>query len=109
MADLIPVHLPAKPQLGERSKLWPKVRAKHLKENPTCAACGSKKHAQVHHVKPFHLHPDLELSPENLITLCESPGHACHFYCGHLLSWRSWNPNVRRDAASVLKKIAERP
>jgi len=91
-----------------RSSRWPKVRAEHLVCFPTCAACGSKTAIAVHHEKPFHLYPDLELDPTNLVTLCECPSHNCHLIFGHNLSWRAWNPHVREDAAQFLDRIANR-
>ncbi len=46
-----------------RSPHWPAVRAAHLRRFPTCAACGTFKGVQVHHVRPFWLFPALELDP----------------------------------------------
>jgi|GEM_PF-479465 hypothetical protein len=90
---------------GQRASEWPKVRRQHLDANPRCAACGSDKSLQVHHKKPFHCEPCLELDAENLITLCP----LCHFYFGHLLRWKSWNVDVSKDAAWFLEKVKERP
>jgi 5-methylcytosine-specific restriction protein A len=90
---------------GERNSRWPKVRKEHLAAHPSCAACGSHKSVQVHHKKPFHCEPCLELDAENLITLCP----LCHFYFGHLLRWSSWNTDVSRDSAWFLEKIGSRP
>ena len=86
---------------SERSPLWDNVRNKFLKKNNACAACGTKKELQVHHVKPFHLHPELELEPTNLITLCMDE-HDCHVNIGHGDSFKAYNPNVREDAAKFL-------
>ena len=55
-----------------RSDQWPKVRKTHLASHPTCELCGGEKKLEVHHMRPFHLHPELELEPSNLITLCEA-------------------------------------
>jgi 5-methylcytosine-specific restriction endonuclease McrA len=52
---------------------------------------------QVHHIKPFHLHPHLELEPTNLITLCEVKGRDHHLLLGHLDEWASYNERVRED------------
>jgi 5-methylcytosine-specific restriction protein A len=90
---------------GQRASEWPKTRKRHLDANPCCAACGSDKSLQVHHKKPFHCDPCLELDAENLITLCP----LCHFYFGHLLRWKSWNVDVSKDAAWFLGKVKERP
>lgn len=99
------------PLSERRSSEWPKVRAQHLKEHPTCAACGGSEKLEVHHIQPFHLDHSKELDPENLITLCES-GHGgvnCHLHFGHLGSFKSWNTSVPLDAPQWLKKIKERP
>lgn len=80
-----------------RSKEWPKVRNEHLLKNPQCAACGSFKSLEVHHIEPFHERPDLELNPDNLITLCEKRlfGVNCHLFFGHLGNWKLKNRRVR--------------
>lgn len=81
----------------ERSGKWREVRAKHLKTNPFCAYCGSTLNVQVHHIKPFHLNPELELDPNNLITLCENPESDHHLHIGHAGNFKSENPNVVED------------
>lgn len=93
-----------------RSGQWPRVREAHLAKHPTCAVCGGKERLEVHHIKPFHLHPELETSMDNLITLCESgaDGANHHLLFGHLGSFRSFNPDVVRDAKTWLKKIQGR-
>ncbi len=91
----------------ERSPEWPRVEHEHRKREPACAACGYKgKHIQVHHVKPFHLHPHLELDPNNLITLCCARGRDHHLLLGHLDSWHSYNEHVRADAKHFHHKSA---
>lgn len=85
-----------------RSSKWPKVRAEHLEKYPACAACGSKIHLNVHHCKPFHLHPELELDPANLLTLCENPVSNHHYLFGHFQDWGLYNPRVREMAAEYL-------
>lgn len=80
--------------MPKRSPSWPTVRAAHLKEHPTCWACGNDRDLEVHHVLPFHLFPHLELDPHNLLTLCETIGHNCHLNVGHLGSWRRYNPTL---------------
>ena len=93
-----------------RSPKWPATRKTHLIKNPTCAACGTKTNLEVHHCMPFHCPEgeELELVESNLITLCESSGHNCHLIFGHLLSWKSYNPDVRSDAAIYLNKVENR-
>jgi 5-methylcytosine-specific restriction endonuclease McrA len=98
-----------KPHEIARSPHWSAVRTSYLKTHSTCAACGSREHLEVHHIQPFHLHPELELVESNLLTLCESPSHNCHLIFGHLLAWPSWNANVVADAAVYRHKVESRP
>jgi 5-methylcytosine-specific restriction protein A len=96
---------------SKRSGNWQTVRKKHLLLNPTCAVCGGNKKLEVHHIKPFKDNPELELDPENLITLCESKsyGIVCHRTVGHLGSYFSYNENVVEDAAIWKEKFENRP
>lgn len=96
---------------AERSSKWPAVRAEHLRAHPACEACGERrtKVLAVHHIVPFHVDPMKELDPENLITLCEGESVNCHLLFGHLRNWRSWNVDVRKDAAEWRAKIKSRP
>ena len=87
-----------------RSSHWPTVRKHHLAGSPECAVCGSRKSLQVHHKRPFHLHPELELDPTNLVTLCES-GTNCHLNYGHAGDFRGVNPDVEQDVASWKAKF----
>ena len=100
----IPVGMP-------RSSHWPTVRAAHLKEYPACGGCGGTKKVEVHHIKPFHLHPERELDPTNLETLCEDDGNGvnCHLFFGHLGNYKSFNVDVIADAAAWRQKLAARP
>jgi 5-methylcytosine-specific restriction enzyme A len=89
-----------------RSSKWQTVRKNFLESNKTCAACGAEINLQVHHKKPFHTHPELELDLKNLITLCEEKGErGCHLKLGHLGDWKSYNPNVEKDARKKLKEF----
>ena len=83
-----------------RSPKWPHVEKLHLKLEPSCAACGSTKKLNVHHKKPFHLFPDLELDLNNLITLCMDK--ECHIKIGHGGDFKDYNPQVTEDSAKVL-------
>ena len=92
----------------KRSSKWPTVRKNHLKNNPTCAVCGGDKVLEVHHLISFAQNPELELDPDNLITLCESKskgGLNCHLVFGHLTNYKKINPNVVEDAAYWNKKL----
>ena len=57
-------------------------------------------------MKPVHKYPELELDPNNLITLCDK---SCHLYFGHLKYYKSWNPDVLVDAARYYESIKARP
>ena len=84
-------------EMQERSSKWRKVRNEHLKQHPTCAACGRSKDLAVHHVIPVSFDPNKELDPNNLLTLCQSP---CHIVFGHLMNYKCYNPEVRQFCSS---------
>jgi hypothetical protein len=92
-----------------RSDKWGGVRKLWLKEHGTCAACGTDKNLQVHHVIAFHTDKEKELDPSNFITLCEGMERNCHRFIGHLENFQSINEKSREDAAYWLSKIAHRP
>lgn len=100
----------AKPVFAKkpRSPRWKSTRVAHLELNDRCLACGGRVSLEVHHLMPYHLAPDLELEPKNLITLCESSSR-CHWIFGHLLNWRSYNPNAKADAMAFFNKVKNRP
>jgi len=89
---------------ARRSSEWRDVRNSFARKNPTCAVCG-KKPIQVHHKKPFHLQPELELDPTNLISLCRQH----HLWFGHLGSYYSYNDTIEKDAELWYNKIKSRP
>lgn len=92
-----------------RSGHWPTVR-KHFLDGKVCAACGGTDKLEAHHIVPFHVHPEKELDPTNLIALCEgNPWMNCHLLIGHLGNFQSYNPNVVHDAAEWRRKIENRP
>ena len=83
------------------------MRREHLKKQPECQACGGTDKLEVHHIAPYHLHPELELAPGNLITLCEKKGHDCHFTWGHFHNWKLYNPVVIQDVARYRQESEE--
>lgn len=88
-----------------RSGSWARVRREHLEREPACVACGRSRDLEVHHVLPYHAHPERELDPTNLITLCADP---CHLVFGHLLDYRRrFNPSVREDAERYRQRMRE--
>ena len=46
-------------------------------------------------MRSYAQHPELELDPGNLVTLCADP---CHIVFGHYMAWTRINPTVREDA-----------
>lgn len=68
------------------------------------------KSVEVHHKKPFHLHPEYELDPDNLITLCEGKEFsslACHLVFGHLGNYKLENQYID-DIVPVLKEMFDK-
>ena len=90
---------------SSRSSNWNKIRKTHLEENNSCCGCGKTDKLEVHHIEPYHVNPNRELDPSNLITLCKS----CHFTIGHLMDWSSWNIDVISDCKVYLNKVKNRP
>lgn len=90
-----------------RSPRWPAIRKIQLIRHPACMGCGSRNELQVHHLKPFKTHPELELDYTNLVTVCVY----CHFVIGHLNGWSRINPHALQDLtthrACVLVAVAE--
>lgn len=84
-----------------RSSQWRKVRNIHLLNNPACAICGSSENLVVHHIKSFSENPDLELRPDNLITLCENRNLNCHFVFGHHMRWTNINDTLICDLDKI--------
>lgn len=94
-----------------RSSKWRAIRTLHLIRNPECALCQGIDKLNVHHIKPFHLYPELELEPSNLVTLCESKKHGanCHLLFGHLGNFSSYNTDVVIDTDTWRIKLLRRP
>jgi hypothetical protein len=99
------------PLSASRSPEWPATRKAHLADHPQCEVCGGTKSLEVHHILPFHLHPELELDDKNLITLCESDenGVNCHLFFGHLGDFHSYNCSVVSDSPLWREKLRNRP
>jgi len=97
------------PAAAKRSGHWSTVRKHHLKKNAECVVCGDKSKLEVHHIKPFHTHPELELEPSNLLTMCESKSYGiiCHLLIGHNGSYKNINPNVVEDSSSWREKLKQ--
>lgn len=96
--------LAGRPLVG-RSPAWPALARKWVTAHPTCAACGTARRLEVHHLRPVHVAPELELSEQNLLALCREH----HLLIGHLGAWISWNSSAVADAAWWLQKVRARP
>lgn len=98
------------PKGARRSKHWRRVRNEHLKRQPFCVVCQGTRNLEVHHLVPFHIAPDLELDPGNLLTLCEDKryGLNCHLLIGHVGNYRRVNPVAHLDAIVWNGKIKGR-
>lgn len=83
-----------------RSPEWPRVRAEHLKMEPACVITGETTNLEVHHIRPYHLHPELELVHTNLVTLTTKHGSLnVHLWFGHFGNFKDrYNINIREDA-----------
>ena len=94
-----------------RSPKWKRFAKDYLSAHPTCEMTGTTKKVRPHHILPVHLYPELELDPENVMSLSDAKigGVKPHLFCGHLGFFGAYNPNVREDAQIWLKKIKERP
>lgn len=97
--------IPLPPMEAPRSSTWPTFRKHHLENHPKCEVCGSKESLQVHHKAPFHLHPELEEDPNNVVTLCLRH----HFVVGHLENYSSYNMHLDEDIVFWRKRLQERP
>lgn len=88
-----------------RSPKWKTVRLHHLETNSECICCGKVDDLEVHHIKSVSQHPELELIPENLATLCER----CHLVVGHINDWHKINPHIVADSALLRSRHTENP
>ena len=90
-----------------RSSQWSRVRGENIKS--FCELCEKKggllKPLELHHVEPFHLKPELELSPTNFITVCRH----CHLYFAHLGNFKSFNIDIKKEAELWQEKRKNRP
>lgn len=87
----------------KRSGKWRSLEQSFIDENPFCEVCGSHINLQVHHIKPFHLYPELELDPSNLITLCMDTNE-CHLKIGHGGNWRNYFPDIVKYVKQIKNK-----
>jgi 5-methylcytosine-specific restriction endonuclease McrA len=101
------------PKGAKRSPHWHEVKEEYLKnlDHPNkCELCGNS-NPEVHHKIPFHIAPDKELDPSNLIALCRKGrgGLSCHLAVGHLGNYSKFNPNVEIDVLTWKMKLGFHP
>ena|SRR3990167_1421133 len=87
-----------------RDPRWPKLRDWYFSKNLFCEICG-KRGKIIHHIYPFFLFPELELSSENLITVCDF----CHLNFAHLGSFHSYEKDIKKIAKMWQEKRKNRP
>lgn len=92
-----------------RSPKWRKLKLEYQSQFPTCAACGTKRCINIHHILPVWKFPHLELVWENLISLCDEGEHNCHLHLGHLHNFKSYNPDIVEHAKLMLAAVLARP
>ena len=110
--NLVVSHFRAAVVGKRRSSKWSSLQKDFLEKNPACEICGTRKNLQVHHKKPFHLYPELELEESNLVTLCMGLKE-CHLRIAHGSSWRCYSPKISdfikilKEDLSLFKKVAQ--
>ena len=93
---------------ASRSSEWPAFKKEYaLTHLPVCAICGGTAQLNLHHLRPFHVFPELELDPTNVVWLCNAK--LCHIRVGHLSNFTSINPNGAADIVIWRDKIRNRP
>ncbi len=88
-----------------RSSKWPSFIKKIKKEVGRCAVCAKRKGLEGHHIRPFHIYPDLELNPDNITILCRRH----HFILGHLEYWKSYNPQMAETISYFRSLLIHKP
>jgi len=91
---VVQAHLRERSKRKTRSPHWESTAKAFLESHPACSACGATRRLQVHHRQPFHLHPELELDPTNLIGLCMSTKE-CHLRLGHGGNFKGYVPEIQ--------------
>ena len=90
-----------------RDSKWNDFRRTYIKNR--CEVCGSKKSLSLHHHIPVHIDKSKELEVSNVSTLCDWRGNNCHLSFGHLGSFYSFNPEVKKDIEIWYNKVQLRP
>lgn len=90
-----------------RSPKWPEIRDAHKRKYPRCEVTGETNGVEVHHIFPFHLFPDKELDPDNLVTLKEKEflGLLVHLFVGHSGNYHNFNGRCIEDILYMRAKL----
>lgn len=90
-----------------RANGWAVFRRIHIKD--FCEMCEIKgsllKPLELHHIKRFVDNPELELDPNNVITVCRP----CHLRYAHLGSFQSYCLEIKEEAERWAEKRRNRP
>ena len=101
--NLVVSHFRATICKAKRSGKWRALEKKFLAQHNACEVCGTSKHLQVHHIKPFHLYPELELEESNLIVVCMD-SKECHLRIGHGGNFKDFCPEIKKYAQEIKNK-----
>lgn len=82
-------------EFGARSSAWASFRNKNIKGK--CEICDSRFFLELHHVKPYHLFPELELDPNNVVTACRKH----HFEFCHFFDWKKFNKDIKNHIEQI--------
>ena len=100
-----------------RGSGWKRIRSEAISSQPFCAACGTMKLLQVHHIIPWRLSRDN--SQKNLVPLCRSHHKAIeHIFtqfevdagpvCGDdLVIWRSMFDGLIERTAFEIRRASD--
>jgi 5-methylcytosine-specific restriction enzyme A len=85
-----------------RDPRWAKESREWLAEHAECELCGHDaiEDLEVHHERPYHLFPELEMDRQYWHALCRRP-HDCHRLWGHLSDFSLYNPILRESIVIV--------
>ena len=87
---------------GRHSK-WPALVKRFKAEKRTCVVSGLKTTLEVHHLKPYHLFPELELEWDNLRLIARP----FHYLFGHFCNWTDYNPDFDLQVETYREWVAK--
>lgn len=90
-----------------RSPKWRAFVDKLVAKHPFCAFCGETEPSTRligHHIIPYHVRPDLELTESNIMIVgdsCSTGNH--HLFACHFGNFSKWNPDAIELAETFLQ------